>query len=61
MFVNSATRLAGLTAAVLGWRPNEFWTATPTELATILSALTPESAALDAQHMTRLKEQHPDG
>lgn len=32
-FTNGATRLAGLAAQALGWRPAEFWAATPAELA----------------------------
>ena len=36
-----ALRLAGLAARALGWRPPEFWAATPAELAAILA---PEGA-----------------
>lgn len=32
-FSASATLLAGLAARALGWRPAEFWAATPAELA----------------------------
>lgn len=32
-----ALRLAGLAARALGWRPPEFWAATPAELAAILA------------------------
>lgn len=32
-FAASAARLAGLAARALGWRPQEFWAATPAELA----------------------------
>jgi hypothetical protein len=32
-FAEVATRLAPLAARVLGWRPDEFWAATPAELA----------------------------
>ncbi len=32
-FARSAARLAGLAARALGWRPSEFWAATPAELA----------------------------
>jgi hypothetical protein len=35
-FGAAARRLAGLTAQMLGWRPAEFWDATPGELAAIL-------------------------
>jgi hypothetical protein len=61
-FTDAATRLAGLAGAVLGWRPDEFWRATPAELATILSALTPQTQATgDGPLIARLKEQFPDG
>lgn len=30
-----ATRLAGLVPRLLGWRPDDFWCATPAELAAI--------------------------
>jgi uncharacterized phage protein (TIGR02216 family) len=32
-----ALRLAGLAARLLGWRPDEFWSATPAELAAALA------------------------
>jgi hypothetical protein len=35
-FGQRAVQLARLAARVLGWRPHEFWAATPAELATIL-------------------------
>lgn len=37
-FAETAARLAGLAARALGWRPNEFWAATPSELALSLGA-----------------------
>lgn len=37
-FAASAARLAGLAARLLGWRPQEFWGATPAELALSLGA-----------------------
>lgn len=39
-FGAGAARLAGLAGQVLGWRPGEFWAATPAELAQILAPLT---------------------
>lgn len=36
-FGASAVQLAGLAGRLLGWRPAEFWQATPAELAAILS------------------------
>jgi Phage tail assembly chaperone protein, TAC len=61
-FADAATRLAGLTGALLGWRPHEFWNATPAELAAILTALAPEAPPpADGDLITQLKEQFPDG
>ncbi len=37
-FAASAARLAGLVPRLLGWRPTDFWNATPAELAAILTA-----------------------
>jgi Phage tail assembly chaperone protein, TAC len=61
-FTQTATRLAGLTGALLGWRPAEFWNATPAELATILAALVPDAGnAADRDLIMLLQEQFPDG
>ncbi|MEK6637000.1 MAG: phage tail assembly chaperone [Pseudomonadota bacterium] len=61
-FTQAATRLAGLSGGLLGWRPGEFWNATPAELATILSVLAPDAAhSADGDLITQLKEQFPDG
>jgi hypothetical protein len=38
-FSEAAGRLAGLAGALLGWRPEEFWRATPAELGTVLAAM----------------------
>jgi hypothetical protein len=37
-FAAAARVLAGQSALLLGWRPDEFWAATPAELATIFAA-----------------------
>lgn len=37
----SAARLAGQAGLLLGWRPSQFWSATPAELAAILTAALP--------------------
>ena len=63
-FAESAARLAGLAGALLGWRPDEFWRATPGELAAILAALagrTGEEPAAGGSDLARLKEMFPDG
>lgn len=61
MFSENAARLAGIAGALLGWRPDEFWRATPAELAAILTAIRPETAAMSADELARLKEMFPDG
>jgi uncharacterized phage protein (TIGR02216 family) len=61
-FAAGAARLAGLAGALLGWRPDEFWRATPAELAGVLSALTGGVAApVTEKELARLKEMFPDG
>ena len=62
-FSDSAGRLAGLAGALLGWRPDEFWRATPAELAAVLLALTGGAGAAPVTHdeLARLKERFPDG
>ena len=62
MFSDAAGRLAGLAGAVLGWRPDEFWAATPSELAGVLAALCGgQEPAAGAVDLDRLKEMFPDG
>lgn len=38
-FADSAARLFGQCALILGWRPDEFWAATPAEVAAIRDTL----------------------
>ena len=63
MFSEAAGRLAGLAGALLGWRPEEFWRATPAELAAVLGALAGGGGAapVTRDQLTRLKEMFPDG
>jgi len=37
LFAHGASRLSGLIPRLLGWRPDDFWHATPAELAAILT------------------------
>ena len=61
MFSQSAARLAGLAGAVLGWRPEEFWRATPAELAAVLTALAGDEAEPAGKaDLERLLEMYPD-
>ncbi|OYY90513.1 MAG: hypothetical protein B7Y45_07835 [Sphingomonas sp. 28-66-16] len=63
MWAETAARLAGVAGAVLGWRPADFWAATPAELAAIGVALAGETGAPPPDRATidRLMEMFPDG
>jgi uncharacterized phage protein (TIGR02216 family) len=63
LFADRAARLAGLAGALAGWRPDEFWRATPAELEAVLKAYVPEQGDTPpgAATMKALKEQFPDG
>lgn len=60
-----AARLAAQMAVLLGWRPDAFWRATPTELADILAAFDPISSATppppSRAQIDQLQERFPDG
>lgn len=60
MFSEGAARLAGLAGALLGWRPDEFWKATPAELAAVLGAMMPEGMSASTDDLGRLMEMYPD-
>lgn len=53
--------LAAIAAQILGWRPDEFWRATPAELALSLGAGGDDTALPTPAEFARLKEQFPDG
>ncbi len=63
MFSEAARRLAGIAGALLGWRPDEFWSATPAELATVLEALAGGAAreGVERADLDRLRRMFPDG
>lgn len=54
-FGETALALARLAARMLGWRPHEFWAATPAELAAILGAEPAETVT--RADLARLMEQ----
>lgn len=63
-FADAATRLAGIAGWLLGWRPGEFWQATPAELGAVLGAAASEEggdAGMDAGELARLLAAMPDG
>lgn len=61
-FAAGAARLAGVIPRLLGWRPDEFWNATPAELAAIFTADDePGTAPLTRGELTTLLEQDRHG
>lgn len=60
-FAAAAARLAGLAAQVLGWRPHEFWAATPAELALSLSGGEADAAPPTRAEIHALMERDTDG
>jgi hypothetical protein len=58
-FGEQVVTLAGVAARLVGWRPEEFWAATPAELAAALQYDAVEPVASD--ELRRLREQFPDG
>ncbi|ATW03618.1 phage tail assembly chaperone [Sphingorhabdus sp. YGSMI21] len=63
-FSSSAQRLSGTVSAVFGWTPDQFWHATPAELATIFSVFAgsgPGQAPLGSEQFEKLKKAFPDG
>lgn len=62
-FAESAARLAGVAGWLLGWRPDEFWRATPAELGAVLRAARGEDGAgdgVDPAELARLMGAMPD-
>lgn len=60
-FSEAAGRLAGLAGALLGWRPDEFWRATPAELGAVLGAMAGDTeAGASRPDLERLMARFPD-
>ena len=60
-FGAGARRLSALAARLLGWRPAEFWAATPAELAAILAPdPQPSAQPLSRAEMNRMMESEHD-
>ena len=64
-FGASALALCALAARALGWRPHDFWSATPAELVACLAdpapGAGPLAAPLGRDDLQRLMESDPDG
>jgi hypothetical protein len=65
VFRDDAARLAGLAGALLGWRPGDFWRATPAELAAIIVVAAGSGGdggcGVNAEDLERLRRIFPDG
>ena len=63
-FFKMAARLAGVAGWLLGWRPDEFWRATPAELESVLRAAAGEEdearLGMDRGELERLRGEMPD-
>ena len=60
-FGDHAIILCSLAARALGWRPGEFWAATPAELAACLTDPAAPAAPLARGDLDRLMKGDPDG
>lgn len=55
--------MLGVMARVAGWRPEDFWAATPADVAAVLAGWIDESgdAGFDRAALSAMMEQFPDG
>ncbi|MEW4468375.1 phage tail assembly chaperone [Parasphingorhabdus sp. JC815] len=63
-FRTCAAQLAGVVPAIIGWTPDQYWHATPAELAAILTALSPagdSARPLNKSEMEKLKDTLENG
>lgn len=59
----AAIKLAGVMARVAGWRPGEFWAATPADVRAVLAGWVEggDDAGVDRMVLTAMMERFPDG
>ena len=60
MFGEAAAQLSGPVMALLGWRPDEFWNATPEELAAALNLTSEATEPPNPTTIEELKRRFPD-
>jgi hypothetical protein len=61
-FCATASALGGQTALLFGWRPDDFWNATPAELGAIMRAFQAKiDTSAGGDVLKALMEQFPDG
>ena len=58
-FGEKASQLSRAAGLLLGWRPDEFWSCTPAELAVAMS-VGPAVDAPDAETIEELRRRYPD-
>jgi uncharacterized phage protein (TIGR02216 family) len=58
LFGKAAAQLCSAASTLLGWRPHEFWSSTPAELALALRPMSAE--ALDRSTIDELRRRFPD-
>ena len=59
-FGDAAERLCSAASLLLGWRPDEFWTATPAELALALQMPTTSNDTINRATIDELRRRFPD-
>ena len=59
-FGEGAARLYGIASMVLGWRPDEYWDATPAELAAALNPPGAMAEPPDGATIEQLRRLFPD-
>ena len=59
-FGEAAAQLCGIASTLLGWRPDEFWNATPAELAIALVPPGPAADPLQPELFAELRRLFPD-
>ncbi len=62
-FGSCAVLLLGVMARVVGWRPEDFWAATPADVRAVLAGWVEADAgaSFDGTALAALMEQFPDG
>lgn len=60
LFGEAAARLCSAAAVLLGWRPDEFWSATPAELSLALQEPSANADAPDLATIEALRRRFPD-
>ena len=60
LFGEAAARLSSAASMVLAWRPDEFWRATPAELALAMNLSGYIAEGPDAETSEALRERFPD-